>query len=47
MDHQTGGHRRPDTAPPAERDGVVKTVFAKPGDSLAVNAVIMVPDPGA
>jgi propionyl-CoA carboxylase alpha chain len=25
----------------AERDGVVKTVKAKPGDSLAVDAVIM------
>jgi propionyl-CoA carboxylase alpha chain len=25
----------------AERDGVVKTVRAKPGDSLAVDAVIM------
>ena len=25
----------------AERDGVVKKVFAKPGDSLAVDAVIM------
>jgi propionyl-CoA carboxylase alpha chain len=25
----------------AERDGVVKTVIAKPGDSLAVDAVIM------
>jgi propionyl-CoA carboxylase alpha chain len=25
----------------AERDGVVKTIKAKPGDSLAVDAVIM------
>ena len=25
----------------AERDGVVKTIRAKPGDSLAVDAVIM------
>jgi propionyl-CoA carboxylase alpha chain len=25
----------------AERDGVVKKIFAKPGDSLAVDAVIM------
>jgi hypothetical protein len=30
--------QRRDTAPLAERDGVVK---AKPGDSLAVDAVIM------
>jgi acetyl/propionyl-CoA carboxylase alpha subunit len=33
--------QRRDTAPLAERDGVVKKVFAKPGDSLAVDAVIM------
>jgi propionyl-CoA carboxylase alpha chain len=25
----------------AERDGTVKAIFAKPGDSLAVDAVIM------
>jgi propionyl-CoA carboxylase alpha chain len=25
----------------AERDGIVKTIKAKPGDSLAVDAVIM------
>jgi propionyl-CoA carboxylase alpha chain len=25
----------------AERDGVIRTVFAKKGDSLAVDAVIM------